>query len=311
MRAIVRRVIKHIAIAALMITLVSCRKTARPPAEGGDSPENQATLAKLERYGECLREHSERVFQVADRYRDRVAATPSANVPVHATNDPVDCVIELAVARALPPSLPVLEAAGNDFARALGTTFTLTSTYDPAKAAALSPPLLEAFAEFDRAQGALSDEVRRLNSRVRVDQLAQREKKTGRTILFLIDKVMFHAEELVRRAAIRSDRLDRLDLGALATELAAFEDVVDELHARALANPAETVKDVADLSIISAAIKTFAIAARQLVTRARDKIPYSEADAIMIKANNEESVIGTPGALISAYNRLINSYLFQ
>jgi hypothetical protein len=205
----------------------------------------------------------------------------------------------------MQPPLPALEAAGDRFAHALLTTFTLTS------AGKDSPELAAAFTEFDEAQGMLADETRRLNMSIRASQLDAREKKEGRTLALIVDRMMFHAEELVRRSAIRWDLLDKLDLAGVSAELTTFQNLVAEMHTRALANPKETEKDISDYSVLSNSVRQFEISARQLTMRVGNHVAFSDAEKIMLQANNEEAVTGTPGAMIATYNQLVSAYLFR
>jgi len=302
----------------LAIALLGCGQGTRPPGPANDSVENQAILAKLDHYIGCLQDHSSSVFQIADAYTTRVAGTPptaETRVVLLASREPRECVEAIATARALSPSIPELDAAGEAFGAALGSVFALTTegagyyargskTYDPAKGAALHPRLVAAFDAFDRAQGALFDQVYRLNRTVHLDQLDRREKKSGRKLVIVSESMLIDAEALVRFAAAPWDQLDKLDLQALVTEIGALEEAIGEMTAYAIEHEDETLA-FDQYRLLMDRAKEYVIAARQLAERARANVAYSDAEKIMIRAGNEAGVIGTPGAMSKAYNRLV------
>jgi hypothetical protein len=306
----------------LAIMLFDCGQGTRPPGpRSADSSEDQIILNKLQSYMSCL-DQSARVFEIADLYRAHLgdkAAARETGVSVQMFSDPKPCLKGIVDANKLEPHLPELEAAGEAYAKAIDAVFTLTTAghnyfdrssenFDPAKGSALQPELLGAFGAFDAAQGALFDQVYRLNRKAHQDQLALREKKDGRTLPIIADDMMFHAEDLVRFAAIPWDHLDKLDLAAFTTSLEAFETSVDEMVSYSAANPKKSDALFKDPWTFKQEVKGYLIAAEQLLSRARDHLAYTDAEKIMIAANNERSVIGTPAAMIDAYNRVVDTY---
>ncbi len=307
---------KHDALFVLAITLVGCSRTKPPPKPGNpDSADNQALLLKLQAYLHCIEDHSEPVFKLADLYAARLGrGLPAAEriVALPAASDPKKCLDAIREARTLPPSRPELERAADAFAMALTTTHTLTSAARvPANGLALYPKLTAAFAQFVQTQGALYDQVARLNQQVRIDQLSRREKVEGRTIGILVDLAMVRAEELVRIGATTSDQLEVIDLAAFEARLAAFAEILDEMNAHALSEPKQTEIEMPGFSILADASLAYRMSAQQLLHRARAKIPYSETEKIQIEAGNEAAVAATPAALIKAYNQLVAFYYYR
>lgn len=305
----------------VVLAITACAPVKPSSTRSSDAPENQALLTKIKPYMACLDDHSRRVFEIADGYRQRLGGkepTTDMRVLLHASTDPKHCLEQIAEAKALQPASPVLESAGAAFAKALASVYALTTaghdhfdrdskTYDPAKGIALHGKLMAAFTEFDHAQAALGDEVSRIDLQVRRDQLTRTEQREGRSTVIVVDMMMLQAEEMMRFAVTPADRLDQLDLATLASELGSYEEAVAETSDRALAPP-EPETDAEGIKTLVEHAQLYMVAIRQLIQRARDKVAYSPAEMIMIHANNERAVIGTPAAMADAYNRMVAVY---
>jgi hypothetical protein len=287
-------------------------------SEIGDIPENQDRLFKLQGYISCVNEHSARVFQIADRYLARVEGAPAgitSDVVVFPAKDPKVCLEAIEAAKRITPPLPELEAAGDAFAEALTAVFAVTTEghrysargsedYAPSKLAALHPKVVEAFRKFDDAQGLLFDHVYRLNHEVHADQLARREARDGRKLPIITGSLMLHAEDLVRHAALPWERIDRLDVTAIAARLRDFEDTLEELTEYARINPQE-LDPSKNVWKLTTQAEAFAAALKQLVNRVRESLAYTESERVLLTSDGEHSVPGTPAAVIESYNRLV------
>jgi hypothetical protein len=195
-----------------------------------------------------------------------------------------------------------VEALADTFGKALTDVYQVTSgTYDATK-------LTSVFAELDAAHAALFDQVFRLNRAVHADQHARREKRDGRSMLVVADDMMLHAEDVIPFAATSWNHLDKLDIASLEPPLRALEASIEELSSYALAHPTEATDELKERDLITHQARAYAVAVRQLIGRARDHIEYTEAEKLMIAANNESAVAGTPGAMIAAYNVLVDIY---
>lgn len=317
-------VTRSLALVLALVAAAACNKpSARPPGAGSaDTDENQAILARLQGYLDCLSEHSARMFQLADNYRARFATTPptaTSKVVIEAPPSPDKCIKGIEASNLAKANLPALDAAGAAFRKALVDAYQVTSAahdafdaadpkrYDPTKGAALHPQLLAAFRAFDVAQGALFDEVYKLNRQVHLDQLGRREARDGKTFSLTTERMMLEAEDLVRYTSLPADGLARLDTEALDAGIDAFENRLEELSGRAHAEPAETDSVPRFWSLLEDA-RTYAIAARQLTRRARTKLAYSDSEQLMIASSNEAGVVGTPAAMAKAYHRLLDDY---
>lgn len=302
------------------ITLAACA-TKGPAPITKDSPENQATLRKLDGYVMCL-EDAHHMFEVADRYRERYAThAPAAadETPVLPATDPERCTGAMLASVQLDPKLPELDAAGRAYVDAETQTYALTvamhdafdhagRTYNPAAGIALHPRLLAAFDQFDAAQAALFDQVFALNHKIHVDQLARRTRDEGRTLGVMLEELVVRAEEVVPFASISSDRLDAIDLAGMTNAIVALQSAVDEVSSYYDLHPAEAEALLKGFWQIPRDAKSYVAAARNLAARARDHVAYTDAEKLQIVAHNEAAVVGTPAAMIAAYNQLLDVY---
>jgi hypothetical protein len=274
------------------VAALGCR--GLKPAPPADDPEDQAMLGKLQAYEKCLADHSANVFAAADVFR----RDPEAVAGVAKVEDPDDCIAVMATAKKREPHVPELEAAGDDYAAALQAVFAAATEpqVDRTKMAA-------AFDRFDAAQAALFDQVDLHNRAVLADELARRERKEGHTIAVIGDRLFFQADQLVRIAAIRWDQLDRLDLAAAEPLLAGFRRGLDELAVSRLGS--HSGDDTKHLDTLADDAGAFYLAMQCEVARARDHVAFTDAERLAIATNGESDVVGTPGAVVFAYNRLV------
>lgn len=294
----------------ILAALVGCRKWKRA-APHVELDENQAILVKLEGYVACLRDHSMPILEIADLYVTPLAGTsPTAqSLPkISATPDPKDCLQAITEARSLAPALPELVRVGDGFARTLEQLHTLTSTsakYRDSKAPnveaalALHPDLVAAFAAFERAQAELYAQVTRLNRQVHAAQLAQpapQGKGAPTELEQLWNRMLFEAEGLVPFA-----------VQALPAELHGEFSAQLERYERAMAATSMYLRaqQNADATAALAPAQELLTAGRQLLHRVRDEIPYTDAEKIMIAANNEKNLVGSPASVLVGYNNLV------
>ena len=302
------------------ITLAACATKAPAPITK-DSPENQATLRKLEGYIGCLKQ-APHTFEVADRYRERYSAHPPAATdvtPVQPASNPDDCTGYVLGAVVLDPKLPDLDAAGRAYLDALTEAYAVSVAmhdafdhasrrYNPAAGIALHPRLLGAFDHFDAAHSALFDRVYELNHKIHVDQLARRTGDEGRTLAVMAEELILRAESLAPFASVSSDRLDAIDLDAMNAAIVAVESSLDEITAYADLHPKDAEALVSGFWELPRSAKAYVFAARQLVARAKEHVAYTDSEKLQIVAHNEAAVVGTPAAMIEAYNHLLDVY---
>jgi Protein of unknown function (DUF3829) len=294
-------------VALVALALAGCSKP-RQSRSGvhGDTAENQALMHKLDGYLKCHADHSLRVFRLADIYRKQFEHGPPTNgaaVALAAPGEPLDCVAAIDRAQRLLPAVPALDAAGIAYRRALLEVYRVTKSYDQNQAAALHEPLLAAFTAFDKAEGALFDQLYTLNHGVHVTQHAQRAAKEGRTREIVLEGALLAAEDMARHGRTPVTALDGINIGELTASTAKLELALEEL-ATFQTSELDPV-DSAGLRTQLADGRQVTIAGHQLAQRARDKTAYSTTESLMIAAGNEADVAGTPAALAAAYNRFV------
>jgi hypothetical protein len=310
---------------ALAIAATGCRGAGPVEPQPVEDPEVQELMTKLEPYLRCL-DHAGHVFAIGDAYRRRYEATaPTArDMRVTIAADPQHCIEGTRVAKDLEPALPELESAGEAYAHAIRAVFELTSDvhayvtrtskkYDPEKGLALHPDLLGSFRRFEVAQARLFDQVYLVNRRAHDKQLASRQEKHGRTLAVITEDAMLRAEGLVQFASVPWSQLDQIDLVAAAAQLDSYAAALHEATRYARTRPEEArtmiAADDGYASLLELA-RAYLVAAEQMLDRARNKVPYTDAERLMITSStsNAGKVIGTPAAMIDAYNRLIDAY---
>jgi hypothetical protein len=284
---------------------LACTSRAKSNDTGADAA-NQTLLRKLDGYLTCHTDHTRKVFRIADLYRQRFADAPpgpDSEVVLPPASDPAECLEAIEAARQLPPALPALDAAGAAYGAAIADVRRLTVSYDRTRAAELHPQLLAAFGAFDRAQAALFDQLYTLNRTAHIAQFAVRAHGEVDAIENIVEKLELAAEDVARFAAVPWNELERIDTTALQNSVAGLERSIESLHAFEERQPEQIKLDESFYTILDHA-DDLAAAARGLARRARDRVAYSDAEQLMIRAGNEANVAGTPASLAHAYNDL-------
>jgi len=293
---------------ALALALAGCGKGSRPRPSWEGTPA-QLQLGKLADYRTCLEAHSERVFAIARLYRARYATTPpapGAQVVINAPAAIDECIEGLERALAVTPPMPGVDAAARGFGTALTRVARVTHAVHvaPATGPAQHGELLAAFDAFDLAQRALFDEALRANHELGQAQLIERAAKDGRKLPLLVDVVAYKAEGVVRFASLSAAQVGDLDVAAFTAALLELEVAIDEMVTAASVDE-DASKGVPGYHQIAHHARAYVIACRELAARARGRVPYTAEEQLTLEAGNEAGVIGTPGAMASAYNQLL------
>jgi hypothetical protein len=312
---------KYLVLGVAAITAISCARRPKRPKGAADSDENQAILHKIQNYITCL-EAAPHVFELEDAYVTRFGTTPPTEkieYPLHASPDSGQCWEMVVKSAQLAPHDAALEHAANAYLGALVTLEALTTAerdafdpvskaYAPARGIALHPQVLAALKAFDPIANDLYDRVFELNRKAHEDQYRRRLAVDGHTFEMKNEDLMLRAEDIVRRAAVPSDRLDALPIDDLGPRVAALDMVAQEILAYADDKPKEADELMKPYWPMANATHAFVLAAKQVVARATDHIAYSDLEKLMISAGNEKDVAGTPAALVAAYNKLVAQY---
>ncbi len=274
--------------------------------------------AKLQPYIGCINRLSERAHESKARYLSWAKPSgPTGRERIiygtYTIYDTADCRKAVVDAAGAEPRNADVEKAGADYAAAVGALEPLLkeaddyysqSNYKDDKMAlgkALHPKLMAAWAAFERADKDLRGVVGRLNDQAQMDQIADVERTEGRKARFHVMDAMLKAKMLSR---IESVEPQKMDVPKVVEALAAYEAAVKALERYAGENPGDKV----DSSFVSAA-KGFLASAKDLMRRARDKVPYSAGDRMMLSQQGAGWMVeGSPQRLTRDYNALVERY---
>jgi hypothetical protein len=290
----------------LVVTLSSCT----PPAQKViPVSEEQALLAKLDAYYTCIQDHAPMVLRMADSYRAREGV-----MRIHPTVDNSACFLSINLAKQQPPIVPALDHAADEFRASLIEVEARTADTHASR-----DQVIAAFDSFERAEASLFDKVFDENLRIRTKQLDEREASEGRSYDLLRERLMVEAGAVVRFAHVRATTLDKLDIVNLGNALSTFDAFVDEVtsaanRARSAPDPQDegavkiSPQQLAGYERLERSARAFVVATRELMRRTTDHIGFDPSQLIQLESGGEQDVVGTPAAVIEAYNALVGAY---
>lgn len=294
-------------------------------AAAGDSP-TDALSKKLNGYVHCLNDFTNDVFKGRHTWLDQFDPTkgPQAKQAASSLYGPLKlpeiekCKTEVAAAKAMQPSMPALEKAGEAYVAAIAELQPLTvrlrayfeqGNYKDDKLALaieLHPKLMDAYAKFRPANESLGNEVDKLEDRLAGEQLAELEKTEGKQLLWHHKKMLIDAKKLVGFAGVGSPA-DIKDPAALQAAVAAFDTSVTALLDYYAKHKDAIEKKSMSYWTIESSLKTFLVDAKNLMRRNRDKQAFSSGEQMTINANNPQAVDGHPARVIASYNSVIDT----
>ncbi|HWL86353.1 MAG TPA: YiiG family protein [Polyangiaceae bacterium] len=318
--------------AAAAVSLSSAANNASPPSDTGRSAQkakekdpDEVLSDKLKPYTDCIN----RISRSEDRAKDRyyLWVDPKKGPTGHESNimgligltDPANCVAGLDAAKTKQPSLPDVEAAGTAYGAAASTLYPLTNEADDyythknykddkmAKGKEIHPKLAAAFDAFDKANADLKAQVGPLNRQAKERILAKLEKTEGRKIPYLRGESMLLAEDLMKLGDVKEPKA--LDLPKFTAKLGEFEKVLHELSTYLEAHRHEDSRTGLAGSIVKAGDE-YLSAAKALMRRVRDKVPYDDSARASLRDHEYDMVDGSPQQLLYRYNDLIDATTF-
>ena len=321
-----------------LVTLSACSKsdsktsTTDDPAKQEASSQNSESKtadtadidladAKLAAFVKCINDHSNTILDTYSRYQEWAdeAEGPSVDKDpygfINLYNDPQTCVDGIKAAKALKPSYPELEKAGDDYATALSTLAPLMSEafdyYDQenykddamAKGKEMHPKLTAGFKAFDAADAALRTELDAIQNKLDEKRLETIEKSEGKAYGYWSTSIMILADKLVDEGNVAD--LNEVKIESFQKGLDEFENSMDQLSTYHKAHGQELMTTVQFDSFLDQS-KEFLKAAKDLMRRARDKTPYTDFEQSQIGTASEWMVEGSPGKMIQEYNNLVS-----
>lgn len=278
--------------------------------------EGPALIKKMNAYVECINRLSERAYDSRSRYfswagdkgptgKERIIY---GTYTIYGTSG---CKKNVENANSLDPRQPELEAAASAYVEAVVALEPLLEEADDyyeqedykddkmAKGKALHPRLVAAWSAFANADQALRAGIDVLQDKLAVEKLAGIESTEGRKERYHIQALMMRAKHVMRAQSAKPP-----NLAEITETLAGYEAIVKATEEYADTNPGSKIGSgfVGDA-------KTFLIAAKQLMRRVRDKVPYSSGEKMLLDADGGGWMVeGSPGRLLHDYNELVDSY---
>lgn len=312
-----------------LATLNACSKSDSETNTTGDvQQEDSASTAdidladaKLAAYITCINDHSNTILDDYSRYQEWADETEGPSVDVNPYglinlyHDPQECIDDIQAAKALKPSYPELEKAGDDYAAALATVAPLIDEayeyYDEenykddamAKGKEMHPKLTEAFKAYDAADATLRAELDVIQSQLDEKRLESIEKTEGKGYGYFATSVMLNAGKVADQGNVID--LNEVDVEAFQKGLDALETSIDELDAYHQAHGDELMTTVQFDNFLDQC-NEYLKAAKDLMRRARDKTPYTDLEQNQIGTASEWMVDGSPGQMIQAYNKVVD-----
>jgi hypothetical protein len=290
----------------------------------GASPEEQkdAELSeKLQGYIECLNSASRDALRSRTNYLRSVDAdmgpTEKTRSVYVSEVTPDRCVKALEKVQNKTPALPEIQAAADEYKKALEALAPITKTlhqyYDRkdykddkfAKGQELHPKVMTAFAAFEKANDALDEKVTALNDEVGKRHLARLKDRPDRKLEYLIERSVDDAKKLVKLVDI--DTIAKLDAAAYQAALDTYQASYTEFDTYATAHP-EEVSKVLSLSFFKSSAEDYLKAGKELMRRKRDNKDFTK------ELGSPEHVEGHPARVIRTFNTLVdrsNSLTFR
>ncbi len=271
---------------------------------------------KLDAYVGCLNRLSGRAFEARERYVSWVGKSgPTGRERIvygtYTIYDTRDCRANVAAANELPPRDAELEAAAIAYVDAVSVLEPLLKDADDyytqenykddkmAKGKALHPRLVAAWDAFALADKNLRGAVDSIKDRLAAEKLAEIERSEGRKARYHVEALMIQAKRVVR-----TQTADKPDLAKVETAIGDYENAV-----RAVEQASGRDGDSKIGSIFIGSAKSYLTTAKQMMRRARDKVPYSSGEKMMLNASGAGWMVeGSPQRLLRDYNGLVDSY---
>ncbi len=210
------------------------------------------------------------------------------------------------------PALPEVDAAVKPYTSALTAWAQTLEDADKyytredykddqmAKGKTLHPDLVKHYEAFDAASKKFSQALDTANDKRQAEQLAELEKTEGRKFNYWHISTMVTAKQLTKLLT-----QDSFDVEQANTTLKSYEDAVQGLTDFTKSAAKEELP-LMHSSLGSAAEDTL-VAAKQVIRRVRDKVPYSTGEKMNINNGAGWMVQGSPDALVRKYNDLIGA----
>lgn len=293
------------------------------PTPGLAPNPDQQLLAKLDEYIQhCLNRFSDQMSRSRERYLSWVPANgPTGSeryiswgvFQIHA--EPTVCTQAVARAATMPPSMPDVEQAAQAYAGALTSGVPVINNAHQyysrgnyrddaaAQGRLLHPQLMAAYTQFRDANQTLRARLEPVQDQVDAREVARLLREEGRSARYLTKALMVTAKQVVRNG----DKMpEQINLAVFTPLVGTLEQQVDELDRFIATNPGEA----GNLSSFQSAVREYLVAAKELMRRARDRIPFGRFDRQRIGTMTGWTIEGSPDRVVHEFNDLVRSYNF-
>jgi hypothetical protein len=302
--------------ARALVLAIGAAALLTPAGTGSAAAQTPSLTEKLNAYIGCINRLSERSYASRQRYFSWVGKNgPTGKERIiyglYTIYDTSDCRRNVEKATALEPRDADLETAASNYAEAVGLLEGLVKEADDyytqqnykddrmAKGRALHPRLVAAWEAFAQADRKLRTGIDELQDAMAAQRIAEIERTEGIKDRYHIEAVMLSAKRLMRAQTASPS-----DIKAITKALEDYEAILKATETYAGAN-----KDAKIGSSFISTAKSFLTAAKQLMRRVRDKVPYSQGEKMILDTGGGAWMVeGSPARLTRDYNQLVGSY---
>ena len=284
-----------------------------------DAPSDNDIVKKTNFYiSDCYNRYSNRIVDSHNRYSmwvKNLDQGPTGKESIvyglyDVSGDGSDCEKAVASAKGMEPLMPELDKAADDYVVALKEVITAIRGVYPyyeqedykddnfAKGKASHAGLMDAFKKFKEVNAVFAAEVDKLEDEVSEKELA-RLNDAGQTYDALIVESGIKAKKI--KNVISAKKFEQITADELNPLIEDFGTTVDQMRA-------DDSKPMASSYVRSC--DNFTKASKELMRRIRDKKPFTDFEKRQIAMGFEETIEGSPGKVIGAYNDMIRDRRF-
>lgn len=288
-----------------------------PASDSGDDDNN--IVKKTNFYiTDCYNRYSNRVVDSHNRYLSWVKNAeqgPTGKESIvyglyDVSGDGSDCEKAVASAKGIEPMMPELDEAADNYVIALKEVITAIRGVYPyyeqedykddnfAKGKSSHAGLMDAFKRFKAVNDTFAAEVDKLEDEVAEKELA-RLTESGQRDDALIVESGIKAKKI--KNLIREKKFEEISADELNTLIEDFVKTIDEMR---------TNEGKPMFSSYVRSCDNFTKASKEMMRRIRDKKPFSDFEKRQIAMGFEETIEGSPGKVIGAYNDMIRDRRF-
>ncbi|NOT48380.1 MAG: YiiG family protein [Acidobacteria bacterium] len=286
----------------------------------GDTSDDDNNIVKKTNYyiTDCYNRYSNRIVDSHNRYLSWVKSAeqgPTGKESIvyglyDVNGDGSDCEKAVASAKGIEPMMPELDEAADNYVVALKEVITairgIYQYYEQddykddnfAKGKAAHAGLMDAFKKFKDVNTVFAAQVDKLEDDVAEKELA-RLSDDGKTYEAVVVETGIKAKKI--KNLLQAKEFDQITVDDLSPLIDDFSTTVDKMKA-------SNAKPMT--SMYTNSCDSFLKASKEMMRRIRDKKPFTDFEKRQIAMGFEETIEGSPGKVIGAYNDMIRDRHF-